>query len=175
MASNNRCYRLMTMSKDWQRADDDCMNGGGHLVSITSERENSVVYSLRGNSTSQYSDVWMGRISKDVQNKFKWIDGTDSSSTNYTNWASGEPDKPFESNSCVSMVSTGEWADVPCDWYKSYVCETSAHPATTQPPTTGKKNVFRPIGIAQLRSMWLKSSHRTPSFRPNKVSQTVVA
>ena len=145
MASDNRCYLLMTLWKDWHRADKDCMNGGGHLVSITSERENSVVYSLRGNSTSKYSDIWMGQISKDFHNKLKWIDGTDSSSTNYTNWASGEPDKPFESNSCVSMVSTGEWTDVACGWYKSYVCETSAHPATTHPPTTGKKNVFRTL------------------------------
>ena len=44
----------MTSPKDWSRAEDDCMIEGGYLVS-------------------------MGRIIRDVQDKFEWSDGTDSS------------------------------------------------------------------------------------------------
>ena len=60
MVSGNRCYGLMTHLTSWFSAEDDCMSQDGHLVSIASDSENSMVYNLRGSSALRSSDIWIG-------------------------------------------------------------------------------------------------------------------
>ena len=161
MENGSRCYRIMTIPKTWFTAEGDCVSQGGHLVSITSDRENSIVYNLRGSSTSQYLDIWIGLNDTTVEGKFGWIDGTGTiiSSLNYTMWDTsfGERDsKSFRPNDCVTMGSSGKWRDTPCWWFRPYVCESFAQSASTpvqvatpstQPASTpasrtdGKENV----------------------------------
>ena len=161
MVNGSRCYRFMMIPKTWVFAEDDCVSQSGHLVSITSDSENDIVHYLRGLSTSQYSDIWIGLNDTTVEGKFGWIDGTGTiiSSSNYTMWDSsfGERDnKSFRLSDCVTMGSSGKWRDTPCWWFRPYVCESSAQSASTpvqvatpstQPASTpasrtdGKENV----------------------------------
>ena len=111
------CYSRFTKRTKWDSAESDCKLRGGHLVSINSTSENSVVFSLRGTSSSKRSDIWIGLNDKDKKGSFVWIDGTRSS---YTNWHSSEPD---DSGDCVRMVSDGTWKDKSCSEKYQYVCE----------------------------------------------------
>ena len=125
--SGSKCYGLMTIPKTWWSAEDDCVSQGGHLASITSDSENSVVYDLRGNLTSQFLDIWIGLSDTVRENKFRWIDDD---TVSYTMWDNGEPNnRPFQGD-CVRMVSSGKWSDTPCWRHRQYVCETSSQPAS---------------------------------------------
>ena len=155
--NGSRCYRFMINPKTWFSAEEDCVSRGGHLVSITSDIENSIVHNLRGSKGSRYSDIWIGLNDTTVEGKFGWIDGTVNSSSNYAMWDSGRPNnRSWNSLDCVTMMWSGKWRDRRCWWFRPYVCETFAQSASTpaqvaatsiQPSSTpssrtdGKENV----------------------------------
>ncbi|XP_062503625.1 alpha-N-acetylgalactosamine-specific lectin-like isoform X2 [Corticium candelabrum] len=126
------CYLLVRTSKELNDAETDCVSKGGHLASITSDNENSVVLSLRGTSTADANDTWIGLHDQVVENTFVWTDGTKST---YTNWdpAGNEPN---DSGDCVRIRSDGKWRDHKCSFLYPYVCESNATLSTTQTPTT---------------------------------------
>jgi hypothetical protein len=141
-ANGDRCYRLMLDRKTWLSAEDECVSQDGHLVSITSDSENSVVHSLRRSlSSDEWEDIWIGLNDSTSEGNFGWIDDTVTvmSPLNYTNWTSDEPNnRKFSSGDCVRMVSSGEWRDTPCWWYRPYVCELSIHSISSSPQTSSE-------------------------------------
>ena len=124
-SSGSNCYSRRSNKKEWDDAENDCESLGGHLVSITTDDENGVVYGLRKNK-----DIWIGLNDKGVEGKFEWVDGTNSS---YTNWANREPRK---NGDCVKMASNKQWKAISCSDNYRYVCEKPAVYPTTQTPTT---------------------------------------
>ena len=126
------CYLLVRAFKELNDAETDCVSKGGHLASITSDNENSVVLSLRGTSTADANDTWIGLHDRVVENTFIWTDDTKST---YTNWdpAGNEPN---DSGDCVRIRSDGKWRDHNCSFLYPYVCESNATLSTTQTPTT---------------------------------------
>ena len=51
-------YTLHGTSKNWSKAEDECRKDGGHLVSISSEKENQLVERI---AASAGHNVWSGR------------------------------------------------------------------------------------------------------------------
>ena len=92
------CYKRFSSRKTWDSAESDCNQRGGHLVSIVSASENSIVHNLRGTSWWS-SDIWIGFNDKENEGSFAWIDGTNIS---YTNW-----DTSRDNGDCVRMLSDG--------------------------------------------------------------------
>nr|XP_033779057.1 brevican core protein [Geotrypetes seraphini]XP_033779058.1 brevican core protein [Geotrypetes seraphini] len=111
------CYQHFLSRKNWEEAELDCRNYGGHLVSIMSPEEQSFI-------NSRYKNYqWTGLNDKTIEGDFQWSDGNP---LLYENWHHGQPDSYFLSGEdCVVIVSRdqGEWSDVPCNYHLSYTCK----------------------------------------------------
>ncbi|XP_062503580.1 mucin-22-like isoform X2 [Corticium candelabrum] len=128
--SGSSCYRRFNTKKTWDNAEADCVKRGGHLVSIGSALENTLVYDIEGSNNSKI--VWIG-INKDRSSKF-WSDGTDIS---YTHWDINprrRRQRPLDDKDCSRMFTNSWWHYQDCTNVYYYVCETLV--PTTNPPTT---------------------------------------
>ena len=65
-------------------ANRECNNVGGHLVTITSAEEQSVIQDLLGSYSAKYYFIGGHKSGK----QWTWVTGEEFT---YTNWASGEP------------------------------------------------------------------------------------
>ena len=119
---NGYIYKIFTVSLSWFDAYTYCNELGGHLVTITSEEEQTFVETYM-NSQSFSSRAWIGAYSDSV--KWQWI--TDEE-FDYTNWSTNQPDKDqgTEFFAEINFVSFGSWNDVPPHnlWY--FICEWEA-------------------------------------------------
>jgi len=112
-------YELVTISKTWNEAKMDCVARGGHLVTITSSKENNFVNDLAGSN-----NIWIGFTDNITEGDWQWITGE---SVTFTNWASDEPNNVGAGENFAEMFSDGTWNDAgppgsPKEAYY-YVCE----------------------------------------------------
>ncbi len=137
-------YELIDSSADWETAVSECAARGGHLVTITSKKEQKAVTQLVKLGTRL--NYWLGAEKRN--NKFKWITGE---KFKYTNFASGQPDRASETGLMMytydnpnwpGKEEVGQWNDLNKDgtfgtekWFGTenfgYICEyeyTSAAP-----------------------------------------------
>ena len=112
-------YLIFTESVSWFDAYSRCEELGGHLVTITSENEQTYLESYM-NSKSFTSRAWIGAYSDG--NKWQWI--TDEE-FDYTNWHSGEPNcgHGIEFFGELSYENFGEWNDIPPTTQQYFICE----------------------------------------------------
>ncbi len=91
ITAGGHIYSLYDESMTWNEADEFCGSNGGHLVTITSEAEQSTIeLLLEGGSKKQY---WIGLLKKDSE--LNWVTGED---FDYSNWDSGEPNSHSRSD-----------------------------------------------------------------------------
>lgn len=79
---------------NWETAGGRCTVWGGYLATINNSNEDALLDSILGIPPHP---IWIGYNDIETQGEFKWVDGTDSS---YTNWGSGQPN-PSPSDACV--------------------------------------------------------------------------
>ena len=79
-------YEVVNERMTWEEAKSEAERRGGYLATITSEKENAVVFDLtkQGNLDS----YWLGGRA-DSNRTWSWITGE---RFTYTNWGSGQPD-----------------------------------------------------------------------------------
>ncbi|XP_073537347.1 bone marrow proteoglycan-like [Phyllobates terribilis] len=118
-ADKGKCvYQLFTTSNCYNDAEKVCRNWSGHLTSIHSFRENSVVqgYLMRYIRNSSY--VWIGIWKPNACRPYQNIDG---SKWNYSNWESRQ--QRSSGHWCVAMdISNGMWYSFHCRTRLSFVC-----------------------------------------------------
>ena len=101
----------------WEAAEQYCVERGSHLAAVHSIDEMQFLSNL----TTKHA--WIGLEWK--ENSYQWTDG---SQFNFSNWNSGEPNKPGEEN-CVEVLhqdktgSHGYWNDRRCDYNKAPICK----------------------------------------------------
>uniref|UniRef100_A0A4W6CGU1 Mannose receptor C-type 1 n=1 Tax=Lates calcarifer TaxID=8187 RepID=A0A4W6CGU1_LATCA len=155
LSFQGKCYKIVVGNdnKNWQDARTYCINQGGNLVSIVTEREQAFLTTqmLRYNE-----DFWIGMNDVNWEMHFVWTDGKGIS---YTNWAKGHPtsvpdgrysfmDEMFD---CVIMVGsitklTGLWKVEDCHAKKGFICKRNIDSQIVVPPTTVLPKAFYKLG-----------------------------
>ncbi len=112
---NGHIYSVYNDSLSWTNAEAFCENLGGHLVTITSEEEQTMVSNLiNGGLKNLY---WIGMSDAETEGTWKWVTGE---TVSYTNWGGSEPSGSSTSEQdYVQMFSTdrsstkpvGTWND----------------------------------------------------------------
>ena len=119
---NGHKYKLYDdNSMDWEEAETYCESLGGHLVTITSEEEQSAVFQYL-DSFNLKNDVWIG-IS-DSENEGDWSHWITGEEVIYSNWGTGEPDNydgrgqdygvisPVHRSGSGFDIQPGQWDDI---------------------------------------------------------------
>ncbi len=150
MIYNGHTYQLFENSKSWTAAKANCERLGGHLVTITSRREQRGVEKLL--KKAKKYNYWIGlrRNSKGVFSK--WITGE---KVTFTNWDDIEPNNEYGKENCGSICSPihpksykrNEWNDLPKNGTYSpytvsqtgFICEWDSVVYTIQYNTMGGK------------------------------------
>jgi hypothetical protein len=69
---NGKCYELVTFTRTWSFAENDCLTKGGHLTSIKDVNEETFL----SNHVQAYgSTTWIGLNDKTVEEHFEWSSG----------------------------------------------------------------------------------------------------
>jgi hypothetical protein len=102
----------------WAEAEADCVDQGGHLVSLHAPNVQDFVASEA--FAIQDSDWWIGLNDLADEGTFVWSDNTP---LNFMNWNGGEPNNAGEED-CANVIpwGGGSWNDLPCDQARPYVC-----------------------------------------------------
>ncbi|CAO4373892.1 unnamed protein product [Caenorhabditis nigoni] len=115
------CYKPYRMRARFMEAENKCKEVGGHLTSIHSPEENDFLRGLTSTGHVQENrwdnNVWIGFFYEKQSETWKWLDG---SPTDYTNWATKEPNfMDYDSEYQASMMpdSSFDEKDHPGNWY----------------------------------------------------------
>lgn len=100
---NGHAYMILNRRKDWLEARELCEGLGGHLATITSEEEQTVITELMADSSDH--NFWLGSYSKD--GAWIWITGE---AFEYQSWAPGEPNAK-ESGMVMQFMRDKGWDD----------------------------------------------------------------
>ncbi|VDI19113.1 Hypothetical predicted protein [Mytilus galloprovincialis] len=118
-------YTVFEDQVDWKTARDNCYSIGGKLAELETKGENDFIKNTLTVRNSSAADAYfLGGYKLNPSDGFRWI-STPSQSWTFKDFGTDEPSNPTEM--CLgSFLSIGfQWADVPCDWLRSYICEFS--------------------------------------------------
>ncbi|KAJ8000504.1 hypothetical protein DPEC_G00180810 [Dallia pectoralis] len=119
MRLGSQCYYSSDLKKTWEQSRQDCVERGGHLVTIKSPEEQKFVNWMCG--IKNY--IWIGLTDSTTEGNWNWVDGTPLT-TEY--WDSGEPDGGVTEN-CGYFYSqswnTGAWWDSSCSDTYRWICQ----------------------------------------------------
>uniref|UniRef100_A0A7N6A7T8 Macrophage mannose receptor 1 n=1 Tax=Anabas testudineus TaxID=64144 RepID=A0A7N6A7T8_ANATE len=144
LAFQGKCYKFVvgTGNKNWQDARTDCINQGGNLASVVSEREQAFLTTQMLNFKE---DFWIGMNDVNWEMHFVWTDGKGIS---YTNWAKGHPtsvpDGLYSFMDEVVSASTSKVED--CHSKKGFICKRNIDSQIVVPPTTTLPKAFYKLG-----------------------------
>ena len=110
---------------NWLDAQSSCAVWGGDLTSITTERENNLLYTIVNGSGN---GTWIGLYDKDGDGNFYWTEG---SALNYTNWATGV-NVSNNTRDCTELLTDATWNNTNCDDEKhQFICKKESNNITT--------------------------------------------
>ncbi|XP_067269477.1 asialoglycoprotein receptor-like 1 [Pseudorasbora parva] len=120
------CYFQSSVKKNWQNAENNCIQKGSHLVVVNDLAETDFLSSILKTSNS----YWIGLVEKE-EGKWSWVDGTDFSATEH-HWDIGQPDDwdvRVNGEDCGQLhtrITPGArrlWNDADCTLAYPYICE----------------------------------------------------
>ena len=101
-------YMYSEVCDTWEEAKSYCESLGGHLAVINNSAENKKLYNYM--KSSGYDSAYFGLRDTDNEGSWKWID---SETSNYRNWADGEPNGGTYENYAMFYYkyTDGKWND----------------------------------------------------------------
>ena len=83
-------YQIVEGSFTWQEAKTDAEARGGHLATITSQKESEFIYTIYGSvlGDGSYKLSWIGGFEPERESQWKWVTGE---IWDYTRWGPPEP------------------------------------------------------------------------------------
>ncbi|KAK0138871.1 Macrophage mannose receptor 1 [Merluccius polli] len=108
---NHRLYFSSTTKRNWTASRDYCLQRDADLIVINSREEQEFV--------SVLGDHWIGLSDRDTEGTWKWVDGTNMTSSS---WGESQPDDYDGAEDCVAARGNG-WYDARCDKLKYWMCE----------------------------------------------------
>lgn len=151
VTDNGHTYMLYDDVLTWTQAKAKCEELGGHLVTITSAHEQSVINGIIGKGNRE--SYWIGASDAVTEGTFRWVTGEPFS---YTNWSTGEPNNDENedyANLWVMSDYFGLWNDHKSDASGSkigfilekeqtYTVSYNANGGTGAPASQEKKHGF---------------------------------
>jgi hypothetical protein len=113
-------YMFCTSPANWTTSRDNCGKYGYHLVSMTSEDENTFVAETAAGLAN--GAWWIGLNDREREGRFVWVNGD---AVTYTNWESGQPNNYLDQD-CGDILRyppKPTWNDARCNEQLRYVCE----------------------------------------------------
>jgi len=112
------------VSSDWFAAQANCSQYNAHLVTISSESENSfLILEILKNNYNQ-RQFWIGlKRSPFDYSAWAWVDA---SRVSFTDWFPGQPDDHQSTEGCAELASWSgkwKWNDFNCSNKARFVCE----------------------------------------------------
>ena len=118
---NGHIYTLYNDTLTWDEAKTQCEAMGGHLVTVTSAEEQSIVENLIKDQFCKW--YFIGATNIDNGTDYKWVTGE---KLEYTNWKNGSPDNSNEHYMMATTKLNGGWQDTVVDGYGclvGFICE----------------------------------------------------
>ncbi|XDV31251.1 hypothetical protein PO909_033984 [Leuciscus waleckii] len=112
-------YFISSEKKNWTESRRYCTERGADLIIINNREEQGFVKKISANVI-----VWTGLTDRDVENTWKWVDGSTPNS-GFRLWASGEPNSGNYGRmdeDCAVNHEPG-LADYPCNRVFQWICE----------------------------------------------------
>ncbi len=110
-------YQLITAGMTWTEAQAYCEDQDGHLVTISSSEENSIVQMLIGENVWS---AWIGYTDEQTEGTWSWVTGENNI---YSNWYEGEPNDAGGEEDYATIEGGGYWNDLGGNNHLSFVCE----------------------------------------------------
>jgi lectin-like protein len=130
LGPGEQCYLVLPAAVTWQAARANCQaeGAGWDLAAVKSRADMDFILTLVG------AELWIGASDAADEGTWLWVasgarfwsDAADSgtgsgSAGGYTNWNAGEPNNVDEAD-CLRLLTTGKWADLPCDSERGALC-----------------------------------------------------
>jgi hypothetical protein len=124
MAPSGACYFVESAVSTWAEARTSCQarGDGWDLVTIGDAAQNEFVLSVAG------FEAWIGATDGADEGTWLWVNEEASffevgaaTSAGFANWSDGEPND-YDDSDCLRILTTGEWADWPCESPLGHVC-----------------------------------------------------
>ncbi|XP_033624558.1 macrophage mannose receptor 1-like [Asterias rubens] len=113
----------MSDYRTWADAREQCMLGGGDLISFVSATEQTYI-NARLVFESEPS-AWIGANDISANGGWVWSDG---SPFKFLNWNAGEPNDFEDGEHCSELyTSNGRWNDIPCERTMGYICKKDGY------------------------------------------------
>ncbi|XP_058654902.1 galactose-specific lectin nattectin-like isoform X2 [Onychostoma macrolepis] len=100
-----RCFKIFNNPMTWKDAEVTCLNHGGNLASVHSNKEQAFIKLLVSSSES----FWIGGYDAVSEGTWFWSDG---SKMNFQLWSPGEPNN----------LGVQNWNDQQCTDKLPFVC-----------------------------------------------------
>ncbi|MBE5926960.1 MAG: hypothetical protein E7270_08380 [Lachnospiraceae bacterium] len=138
---NGHVYAIFDEKLDWNSAKSVCASMGGHLATITSASETSVINKLINAGNSNAYHIGLYEVS---EGNWKWVNGEKLS---YTHWAANEPDNAqgTANENVVAINSSSKgWCDIQNSYSAGFILEidTALSPSVTKTYGNSKYQVY---------------------------------
>jgi len=114
-------YAVFSTLKSWEQAETFRNFMDARLVKIDSSDVSSFINTLAPDSNVTWG-YWIGLTDVDMENHWKWSDGSPLNAYMYENWGTDEPNNFQVEEDCVTIYEE-VWSDVPCDFKAKFICE----------------------------------------------------